>query len=86
MGAGDRDQGHRWQQGQGRHHRGLSDGKPFCRSRLSLGVARLLARSRNLTMYIQNATHTRLRFTTTLGEEPEVEVAPLAEMGERLVG
>jgi hypothetical protein len=25
-------------------------------------------------MYVQNATHRRLRFTATLGEEPEVEV------------
>ena len=46
MGAGDRDRGPRWQQGQDRHPRGLSDGKPFWRSRLSLGVARLLARCR----------------------------------------
>jgi hypothetical protein len=29
----------------------------------------------NLSMYVQNATRSRLRFTATLGEEPEIEVA-----------
>lgn len=29
----------------------------------------------NLSMLFQNATHPRFRFTATLGEEPEIQVA-----------
>jgi hypothetical protein len=29
----------------------------------------------NLSMYVQNATRTKLRFSATLGEEPEIVLA-----------